>query len=406
MPETFEYRARDRAGSVKEGSIEAESREAVLNHLREMGYLPVSVTARRESVLKKDINLRLFKKVKLAEVAVFARQFATMIEAGITIMRALTILGSQTENPVLVETISSMRAEIASGASLSEAVAGYPKVFDRLFVAMVRAGEASGTLDQVLKRSADNLERRVELQRKIKSALTYPVAVLVLVVLILTAMLIFVVPTFKNIFASLGGQLPLPTRILLAVSHIFVEFLPLVLVGYAAVVVGFIKMRRSKKGKAVLDRVALKLPVFGTLIHKYALARFSQTLSTLVRSGVNLVPALDIAAEVAQNALVVEAVVDTRDGISQGEQMATRLANHPIFPPMFTQMVAVGEESGSLDSLLEKVAKFYHDEVEAMTESLASLLEPLLIVVLGGVVGSMVIALYMPMFDVIKLLKS
>ncbi len=405
MLETFEYRARDRNGEAKTGTLEAESRQAVLEHLRELGYLPVAVTSKKPPPLKRQIRLPFTRKVKLAEIAVFSRQFSTMIEAGITVMRALAILQSQSENPALVATVTEMRAQIAAGSSLSDAVASFPKIFDRLFLAMVRAGEASGTLDVILRRVSDSLEQRVELQRKIKSALTYPIAVLVLVVVILTAMLIFVVPTFKSIFASLGGQLPLPTRILLEVSHLAVEFFPVLLLLYAGIAFGFVKMRRSKKGKAILDRMSLRIPVFGTLIHKYALARFSGSLATLIRSGVNLVPALDIASQVANNSILKEAILDTRDGISQGEAIAGRLGRHPIFPPMVTQMVAIGEESGSLDTLLEKIAAFYHQEVSAMTESLASLLEPLLIVVLGAVVGSMVIALYLPMFDVIKLLK-
>jgi type IV pilus assembly protein PilC len=405
MLETYEYRARDAKGRVKSGAIDAESREAVLAHLREQGYLPVSITEKRIPLFKREVRLSLGRKVKLAEVSVFARQLATMIESGITIVRALTILQSQTGNPVLKEAITTVRQRITSGQSFSEAIGSSPKIFDRLFVAMVRAGETSGNLDVVLGRAATSLESRVELQRKIKSAVTYPAAVLVLVVLILTAMLVYVVPTFKSIFATLGSQLPLPTRILLFFSHLAVEFFPLLILFYIGVVVGFVRFKRTKRGKAFLDRVGLKLPVFGVLIQKYAISRFCSTLSTLVSSGVTLMPALEIAGEVSNHTLVQEAAAATRTDITQGGTMADGLAKHRIFPPMVPQMIAVGEESGSVDTMLEKVAKFYQSEVSAMTESLSSLLEPLLIVVLGAVVGSMVIALYLPMLDIIKLLK-
>ena len=403
--ETYEYRARDTKGNVKQGAIDADSREAVLRHLHDLGLLPVSVNPKRVPVLKRDVNFGLSHRVKLADVAVFARQFATMIESGITIVRALSILQTQTDNPTLRDAVTTIRQEITAGRSFSEAVAGFPKVFDTLFVAMIRAGEVSGTLDKVLTQAAETLETRVELQRKIKSALTYPAVVVVLVVVILTAMLVYVVPTFQSIFSSLGSQLPLPTRILMFVSHLAVTFFPLLVLFYVALVIGFIRLRRTKRGKAMLDRLVLKLPVFGVLIQKYAVARFASTLSTLIRSGVTLVPSLEIASEVANNSLVAAAAMDTRRGVSQGEGIAERLGTHPIFPPMVAQMIAVGEESGSLDDMLEKIAKFYSQEVSAMTESLSSLLEPLLIVVLGAVVGGMVIALYLPMLDIIKLLK-
>ncbi|MHB8189404.1 MAG: type II secretion system F family protein [Ferrimicrobium sp.] len=405
MLETYDYRAKDREGRVRDGVIDAESRQMVVAHLKDLGYLPVSVRTRRAPLLKRDLSLPIGRRVKLADVAVFSRQFATMIEAGITIMKALSILESQIESAGLRGAVADVRQKISTGDSFGDAVARHSKVFDRLFISMVRAGEASGNLDIVLVRTAESLEKRVELQRKIKSALTYPVAVLSLVLVILTAMLVFVIPTFKSIFASLGGQLPLATRVLLGISHLFVQFLPLVLLFYVALGVGFVRMRRSPKGKAQLDRLSLRLPVFGNLIRKYALARFAATLATLLRSGVNLVPALDIAGEVANNAPITDAVADIREGIAQGEALSGRMGRHPIFPPMVAQMIAVGEESGAVDTLLDKLAIFYQQEVTAVTESLASLLEPLLIVVLGSVVGGMVIALYLPMFDVIKLIK-
>jgi type IV pilus assembly protein PilC len=260
-------------------------------------------------------------------------------------------------------------------------------------------------LDEVLLRLSNTLEKQVEIRRKMKSAMTYPVAVLVLVILILTAMMIFVIPTFKKIFASLHGQLPLPTRILMAVSHIFVAYLPLVILFYIGATIGFIRFRRSKRGREILDRLVLKIPIFGKLAHKYAVVRFSRTLASLLRSGVPILNSLSITAEAAGNVKMVEAVSDIGTGVKQGEPLARRMALHSIFPPMVTQMVSVGEETGGVDDMLDKVASFYESEVEAMVASLSSLLEPVLIVVLGSVVGSMVISLYLPMFNVYKLIN-
>lgn len=406
MLETYDYKARDREGKVKIGVIEAETTQAVVTHLKSLGYLPVSVKTRRPGLLKRDLKIFSSKKVKLSEIAVFSRQFATMIESGITIMRALEVLETQMTSSVLVEALQDMRRRISTGESLSEAVNAHPKVFDRLFRAMIRAGETSGNLETVLMRSADTLEKRAELARKIKSALTYPIGVLILVVLILTAMLLFVVPTFKSIFASLGGKLPLPTQLLIDASHLAVEFFPLLFLFYGGIVYAFVRFKRTAKGKAMLDRLSLRIPIFGQLIRKYALARFAGTLATLMQSGVNVVPALEIAADVASLDPISVALADMRIGIAQGESLAFRMPNHSIFPPMVTQMVSIGEESGTVDVLLAKLAQFYEQEVNAMTAALSSLLEPLLVVVLGAVVGSMVVALYLPMIDVYKLVEK
>lgn len=403
--ETYAYKARDRVGKILDGVVEADSQDVVVSRLRDMGYMPVSVTLRRTKLTKMEIRIPgLTDRVSPKDIALFARQFSTMINAGLTLLKSLTILVTQTENVNLSRVLGQVRSDIERGSSLSAALAKHPKVFDHLFIAMVRSGESGGVLDDVLLRLANTLEKQVEIRRKIKSAMTYPIAVLVLVVLILTAMMLFVIPTFKKIFATLHGTLPLATRILLDVSHIFVSWFWLVLLFYIAISVGFVKFKRSPTGKAYLDRLLLKVPIFGRLTHKYAIVRFSRTLAALLRSGVPILQSLSITAEASGNIKVVEAIADMEQGVRQGEPLARRMAIHDIFPPMVTQMVAVGEETGGVDEMLDKIGSFYEQEVEAMVGSLASLLEPLLIVVLGSVVGSMVIALYLPMFNVIKLI--
>ncbi|MGH3851244.1 MAG: type II secretion system F family protein, partial [Pseudonocardiaceae bacterium] len=339
------------------------------------------------------------------EVAVFSRQFATMISAGLTLLRSLSILVSQTENKHFATVIDQLRLDIESGSSLSQALARHPKQFNRLFVAMVRAGETGGNLDLTLQQLSTTIEKQVELRGKIRSALAYPIVVLALVLCILTAMLVFIVPIFKKMYAELNGTLPAMTRGLIAISNIVVNWFPFVIVGMILAVVGLRKWISTEKGRAVWDRLKLRVPVFGGLVRKTAMARFASTLSTLMRSGVPVLEALEITAETVGNVVVAEGVGAIAEGAKAGEPLTGRLAAHPVFPPMVTQMMAVGEETGALDELLARVATFYEAEVEATVDALTSLLEPLLIVVLGGAVGTMVISLYLPMFDIIKLIN-
>lgn len=405
MLDTYEYRARDKGGHVLDGTIEAENAELVVSRLREMGYLPVSITKKGGAGLKRDITIPFLSgRTKPGEVAVFCRQFATIISSGLTLLRALNILVAQTENKAFSNVINLVRIDIERGTSLSAALAKHPKVFDRLFVAMVRSGESGGVLDDVLLRLADSLEKQVAIKRKIKSAMTYPAAVLGMSVGILAAMLLFVVPTFKAIFASLHGSLPLPTRILLAVSHIVVTYFVFVVIVVAALVFAFFKYKATRQGRDMLDRLILKIPIFGKLFRKYAMVRFSRTLAALLRSGVPVLRALDITKEAAGNVKVSEGITDMEIGVTHGEPLAHRMVRHEIFPPMMVQMVSVGEETGGVDDMLDKVAGFYEQEVDAMVAALSSLLEPVLIVFLGGIVGSMVVSLYLPMFNVIKLI--
>lgn len=406
MPDTYVYRVRDKAGKLLEGSLEADNTALVANKLKSMGYVPIAIDKKSGSAMKKELKIPgLSGRVKLKDVQVFSRQFATMINSGLTLLRSLTILAQQTENPALAEIIDQVRIDVERGASLSQALSKHPKVFSRLYIAMVRAGETGGVLDSVLLQLASTIEKQVELRGKIKSAMTYPVAVLGLVLVILTAMLVFVVPMFKKLYSSLGGTLPVPTRLLLAMSSGFVKFFPLVIIFDVAVVVAFKKWIQTEGGRAQWDIVKLRVPVFGKLVHKTAIARFSRTFSVLLRSGVPILESLEITSETVGNVVVSRAIKDVQAGVKAGESISRPLEEHKVFPPMVVQMMAVGEETGALDELLDKIATFYEQEVDATVSALTSLLEPLLIVVLGGCVGGMVISLYMPMFNIIKLVK-
>ncbi len=403
MPETYTYKVRDRAGNLVTGQLIADSERLVLERLREMGMTPIEV-GRANRGLSMEINLRP-GHVKLKHLAVFSRQFATMVNSGLPILRALAILAEQTESRELRKILTQVRLDVEQGASLSGAMAKHPKAFSDLYTSMVRSGETGGVLDAVLLRLAGQLEKEVELRRKIKSAMTYPIVVLVLVSLILAAMLLFIVPQFESIYASLDSKLPLPTRLLLGVSKAVRTFWYLVLGGGAAAWFLFRRYERTEAGRAQVDAVKLRIPVFGPLFHKTALARFSNTLGMLLRSGVPILQALDIVADTVNNRTISKAVADVQSSVREGESIARPLGKHAVFPPMVVQMLAVGEETGQVDAMLEKVATFYEQEVEAAVDALTSLIEPLLIAIIGGAVGAAVIALYMPMFNIINLIQ-
>ena len=405
MADTYSYKVRDKEGKVHSGELEADSTTLVANKLRQLGYVPIAIDKKESSVAKKELHL--FKpKAKMKDLAVFSRQFAVMINSGLSLLRALSILEEQTENKALADVLKVVRSDVEKGTSLSQALGRHPKTFDRLYVSMVKAGEIGGVLDSVLLQLADTIEKQVELRRKVKSAMTYPTAVLALVILIVTAMLLFIVPTFKNIYSDLGGTLPVPTRILLKVSDILKKFFPIVIVLLMGLVWGFKRWIQTEKGRGSWDIVKLKMPVFGGLVHKVAITRFARTLASLLRSGVPILESLEITSETVGNSVMAKVVKDVQDGVKQGEPLAKRLANYPnVMPTMVTQMLAVGEETGAVDTMLDKVGEFYEQEVEATVDALTSLLEPLLIAVLGAAVGSMVVALYMPMFNIIKLIK-
>ncbi len=405
MADSYTYRVRTKEGRVIAGTMEADGEGAVATRLRAQGLVPVQITKEAGAGLKKDITI-IPEKVKLKDLAIFSRQFATMINAGLSLLRTLSILAEQTENKTLAKTIGQLRDDVERGSSLSAAMSKHEKVFNKLYVAMVRAGETGGQLDTVLNRTADNLEADYKLRQKVKSAMTYPIVVAGIAGLLVTVMLLFVVPTFAAMFEGLGGTLPLPTLILLKLSQAAKFLVPMTIVGG---IIGRIAYKRARKSNAGFrlraDRLKLKIPIFGELFLKVAISRFTRTLGLLLRAGVPILQALDIVADTTGNEVLSRATADVKESVRSGESMASPLSRHPVFPPMVVQMIAVGEDTGQIDEMLDKVSDFYDQEVESMTEALTSLIEPIMIAVLGGIVGSMIIALYMPMFGIFDLIK-
>ena len=405
MADSFAYRVRTKEGRVVQGKMEADGEAAVATRLRSQGLIPIQINKEAKLNTKTEINI-FPKRVKLKDVAIFSRQFATMINSGLSLLRALNILAEQSENPTLAKTVALVRDDVERGSSLSAAMSKHPKVFQDLFVSMVRAGETGGQLDVVLLKVAENYEADYKLRSKVKAAMTYPVVVAGISVLLVTIMLLFVVPTFAEMFTGLGGELPLPTKILMILSQQSKILVPL---GIVSGIGGFMMYKKLRKTNAAMrlkfDSIKLKAPVFGPLFQKVAVSRFARTLALLLRAGVPVLQALDIVADTTGNEVLSRAAHDVKASVRGGESMSAPLGKHGVFPPMVVQMIAVGEDTGALDAMLDKIADFYDQEVEATTEALTSLIEPLMIAVLGGVVGSMIVALYMPMFKIFDLVK-
>ncbi len=403
---TFEYAVRDRAGQIVTGKIDAESTAAVAAKLKSMGYAPVKISAVRNTGLQMDLKLpKLGAKVKLKELAVFSRQFSTMINSGLSMLRALSILEEQQPNKTFSAVLTEIRLEVEAGSALSVSMARNPDIFPPLMVNMIKAGEVGGFLDKVLVQIADNYESEVKLRGKVKSAMTYPVVVLVMAIVMTIGMLLFIVPTFARLFTSLGGELPAPTQILVNLSAFLkVAILPLIVMGVAGSIV-WRRVKHRDDVRNVLDPIKLKVPIFGNLFRKIALARFCRNLGTMLSSGVPILQSLDIVADTSGNMVVAKAVRDVQESVRRGESLTEPLSKHDIFPPMVTQMLAVGEDTGALDTMLHKISDFYDQEVEATTDQLTALIEPLMIAVLGGLVGSMIVALYMPIFKIFDLIK-
>lgn len=401
---TFDYQVRDRQGKIVKGRIEADNEAAVAMKLRSMGYAPVTIS-QSNAGMKREINIHIGSGVKLKDLAVMSRQLSTMINSGLSLLRALTILADQTSNKVLRERLADVRNDVEGGTALSVALAAHPKIFPPLMINMVRAGEVGGFLDGVLLQLADNYEKEVRLRGKIKSAMAYPTVIFIIAVLAVVAMLLFIVPIFGEMFASLGGELPAPTRLLQTMSDILKTYFPLFLLGLIVLVVLWARFRHHPRVRDVVDPLKLKVPVFGSLNRKIALSRFTRNLGTMIHSGVPILQALDIVADTSGSVVVARAVREVQESVRQGESISKPLARHSVFPPMVVQMIAVGEDTGALDTMLAKISDFYDQEVETTTESLTALIEPLMIVVVGGMVGSMIIALYLPIFTIFNLIK-
>jgi type IV pilus assembly protein PilC len=405
MADSYAYRVRTRDGKVVAGTMEADGEAAVASRLRAQNLVPVQITKEAKLSVKTELHI-LPEKVKLRDLAVFSRQFSTMITSGLSLLRTLNILAEQTENSLLAKTIGMVRDDVERGSSLSASMSKHPKVFNTLFVSMVRAGETGGQLDVVLNRVADNFEADYKLRSKIKSAMTYPVVVAGIAVILVTIMLLFVVPTFAKMFVGLGGELPLPTKILMSLSRSAKIIVPMALIFGIGGTIVFKKIRAANADvRLKWDKFKIKVPVFGELFQKVAVSRFARTLALLLRAGVPVLQALDIVSEATGNEVLARAAADVKESVRGGESMSAPLSRHEVFPPMVVQMMAVGEDTGALDDMLDKISDFYDQEVESTTESLTALLEPVMIAVLGGIVGAMVIALYMPMFKIFDLIK-
>ena len=402
----YQYEVRDAQGKIQKGSIEAPSEAAVAGRLKEMGLSTVSINEVNSGGLQTEINIPgITDKIKLKDVAILSRQLATMIASGLSLLRALSILAEQTENKALAKIVHEVRSDVESGSSFSAALGKHEKAFPPLMVNMVRAGEVGGFLDSVLLSIAENFESEVKLRGKVKSAMTYPVVVFVIAILAVTGMLLFIVPVFAGMFAELGGELPFLTQILVTMSDLLkIGIIPLIV----ALMVGayLYRKNRYKEGfREKVEPVYLKVPVFGPLVQKIAVARFTRNLAAMLRAGVPILQALDIVGEASGNIVIERASKAVRESVRTGNSLAKPLTEHPVFPPMVVQMMAVGEDTGALDDMLDKIADFYDQEVEATTEALTSLIEPIMIAVLGGLVGFMVIGLYMPIFGVFDLIE-
>jgi type IV pilus assembly protein PilC len=363
----------------------------------------ISAVAEKKKAEKKAA---VGKKVPAKNLAVFTRQFSVMIDAGLPLVQCLEILGSQEEDKNFSATILATRGDVESGASLADAMKRHPKTFDPLFTNMIAAGEAGGILDTILKRLATYIEKAVKLKSQVQSAMIYPVAVIGIAVVVVGVILWKVIPTFANLFAGLGAELPLPTRVVIALSNGLVRFMPFVIVGIGLMAFGFRQYYNTTAGRYNVDKITLKLPILGTLMRKIAVARFCRTLSTLLASGVSILEAMEITARTSGNAVVEEAIINTRKSIERGETIAQPLRETAVFPPMVVQMIGVGEATGALDTMLSKIADFYEEEVDVAVAGLLTLMEPLMIAVLGGVVGGIVIAMYMPIFSLISKLTA
>jgi type IV pilus assembly protein PilC len=405
MPTTFAYSVRDRAGKLQSGTLEAETSAVVATKLKGMGLAPVSITETNVG-MKRELKIPgLGGSVKLKDLAIFSRQFATMINSGLSLLRALTILCDQTENKKLAEVLRAVRGDIESGMSLSGAMAKHPAEFPLLMVNMTKAGEVGGFLDSVMLQIAENYEAEVKLKGKIKAAMTYPTVVFCIAIVAVVGMLLFIVPVFAGMFKDLGGTLPAPTRVLVFLSAALKMTAPFLLVGLIVFLVVWKRIRREDYVRNVVDPLKLRAPVFGKLFQKIALSRFARNLGTMMSSGVPILQSLDIVADTTGNIVLARAVRDVQDSVRSGESLSKPLASHKVFPPMVVQMMAVGEDTGALDTMLGKIAEFYDQEVEATAEALTALIEPLMIAFLGGIIGAMIVALYMPIFKIFDLIK-
>jgi type IV pilus assembly protein PilC len=400
---TYLFKAIDLTGGKARGEVEADSKQAVADQLKQRGLIVLDIADKHSS---RQIELGFTKSVKASELAVFSRQLSTMISSGMSILRSLYVLEEQTESKFLKETIVAVRKDVEAGLSLSDSMARHPKVFNPLFVAMTQAGEMGGVLEDALMRVADQLQKDAGLRRQIKSAMVYPTMVIVFAVGVMMALVAFLVPVFQGVFKQFGGELPKLTQVSVFMSEAVTGYWWLIFGSTAALLVAFLKWKKSSWGRPQWDHFRLRVPMkIGTIVQQVAVARWSRTLASLTSAGVPLLQALDITGRTGGNVAIEEAMDGVISSVKRGGTIAAPLAQAPIFPPMVTHMVGVGEETGALDAMLDRVAEFYEEQVEASVKALTSILEPIMIIVIGGIVGFIVISMYLPLFTVYNQIK-
>lgn len=402
MP-TFVYEGRTANGEVRQGELEGANQAAVMSRLREMRIKPTTVKKKGGFDLSGEFNIPtpafLQPKVGEKDLVIFTRQFATMIDSGLPLVQCLDIQASNVDNPTFRKQLTDIKETVEGGATFADALKKYPKTFDELYTNLVAAGEVGGILDTILNRLAAYIEKNSKLKRKVKGAMTYPIAIVGIMCVIMFVVMRFVVPSFATMFAEVGAELPVPTQILIGISDVVMNYGLHIVVGTFLGIAGYRQFAQTAFGIKFLDTVLLRMPIFGDLLRKVAVARFCRTLGTMISSGVPILDALEICSKSAGNYVVEKAILKTRDSISEGRTIAEPLAESGVFPGMVCQMINVGEATGALDTMLTKIADFYDDEVEVAVDGITSLIEPMIIVVLGGVVGGLVVALYLPIFS-------
>lgn len=400
MP-TFTYEAKTRTGEVRTGTMEADDEAAVGQRLRQQQLQPVKVAKKGFS-----FNFGGGGSVTTKDLVIFTRQFSTMIDAGLPLVQCLDILGSQIENPAFARVLRTVKNDVEGGLTFSDSLAKHPRIFDHLFCNLVRAGEIGGILDTILQRLAAYIEKNAKLVRQVKSALTYPIGVMFIAVAVIAVMMIFVIPTFEAMFKEFGGELPGLTQTVINASHFFVNNVFLLIGGTVGSLYAFAYWKRTPNGTRVIDRALLQFPVIGGVMRKIAVARFTRTLGTLLSSGVPILDAMEIVAKSSGNYIIEQGIMTARAKIAEGKNMAEPLAETQVFPSMVVQMIAVGEQTGALDTMLNKIADFYEEEVDVAVSAMTSLLEPIMMVFIGGSVGTMIIAMYLPIFTMAGNVKA
>jgi len=401
---TFVYKVRDRAGKIFTGNMEGANRTSVVSRLREMDYFITSVNEKRGNILLSK-QLNLFQGVKLRDLTIFYRQFATMVNAGLTLVNSLDILTEQVENKVLVDDIKIVKSDVEAGATLADAMAKFPQVFTELYISMVRAGEIGGVLDEILNKIADLMEKEFALRQKVKSAMAYPSFVAGAAVIMGIFMLAFILPQFVGVFQQFGGELPALTQFFVTLTYLFNKYWYLFFMVFAGLIAAFLAYKKTPQGKLNFDKFKLNAPIIGELNKKTAVSRFTRILGTLIKSGVPILEALQVSSNAIGNLVISSAVLGARTKIKEGQSISAPLAASGTFPPMVTQMIMVGEESGELEEMLIKVANFYDEEVDRAVERLTAIVEPLMMAFIALTVGVMIIAMYLPIFNMVNLIK-